>query len=52
VRILLFFSFFEQDFMLIMLMNGERYSDVPQQKLKPAIQTNRHGMLSSGMSAV
>jgi hypothetical protein len=32
-------------------MNSERYSDVLQQKLKPPIQTKRHGLLSSGMSA-
>jgi hypothetical protein len=35
-----------------MLMNSERYSDVLQQKLKPAIQTNQYGLLSSGVSAV
>jgi shikimate kinase len=33
-----------------MFMNSERYSDVLQQQLKPAIQTKRKGLLSSGMS--
>lgn len=32
-------------------MDSERYSDVLQQQLKPAIQTKRQGLLSSGMSA-
>jgi hypothetical protein len=32
-------------------MNSERHSDVLQQQLKPAIQTKRQGLFSSGMSA-